>query len=261
MLGEIVISRKLYTEKAVLITTFFGGPVAAGYMMGENYKALGEDKAGTRSFIIGLLSSILMYVALFLFPDSFIESIPTVIIPGIYTFIIVLIFQKYQKPAVALHKENGGEFYSGWKAAGIGGIFLLVQLAVIFLFIYIMIPDFQTSTYDKGIEEFSKNETEALKAYDILQTGTEEQILFHLKENGIDLWKQNLVILDDLDKIDGLPDELRMQDALLRRYCNLRIVSYRIIEKMILEQSDEFVPKLDSLQNEIDMVLDNLSGE
>ncbi len=261
MIEESFENRKLFSEKEVFIATFFGGPVVAGYLMGQNYKALDETGLANRSFIIGLMSSILMYAALFLLPDNFIESIPTALIPGIYTFIIVLIFQKYQKPAVVLHKENGGKFHSGWKAAGIGGIFLLVQIAVIFLFIYFMIPDFQASTYDKGIEEFSKNETEALKAYDILQTGTEEQILFHLKENGIDLWKQNLVILDNLDKIDGLPNELRMQDALLRRYCNLRIVSYRIIEKMILEQSDEFAPKLDSLQNEIDMVLGDLTGE
>jgi len=254
-------NRKLYSERALSIATFFGGPLVAGYMMGENFKALGDYKSGTRSFIIGFISTVALYAALFLLPDNIIDSIPAPVIPGIYTFIIILIFHKYQKPAVIRHKENGGEFYSGWKAAGIGTIFFIIQIAVIFLFVYFTIPDFQANTYDKGIERFSKNETEALKAYEIMQTGTKKQILFHLRENGIDLWQENLNILDELDRIEGLPDELREQDALLRRYCNLRLVSYRIMEKMILEQTDKFAPKLDSLQNEIDIVIQNLTEE
>ena len=261
MPGETDITRKLYSEKAIMIATFFGGPVVAGYMMGENYKALNEEKLGVRSFVTGLLFSILMYAALFTLPDTILDSIPSVFIPAAYTFIVALIFHKYQKAAVLKHKENGGKFYSGWKAAGIGGLFLIVQIAVIFLFVYLVVPDFQVNTYDRGIEQFAKNETEALKAYDILQTGTKKQILFHLRENGIDLWQENLDILDNLDKIEGLPDELREQDALLRRYCNLRIVSYRILEKMVLEQTDKFAPKLDSLQNEIDLVLKDLTDE
>jgi len=259
MIEEPSDKRKLFSEKAVYIATFFGGPVVAGYLMGQNYKVLGQAALANRSFFIGILSSVLMYAALFLLPENIIDSIPAAFIPGIYTFIIVLIFQKYQKSAVILHKENNGKFYSGWKATGIGTVFLIVQIAAIFLFVYFLIPDFQANTYDKKVEQFSKNETEALQAYDILQTGTEEQILNHLRKNGIDLWQQNLAILDEMDNIDGLPDELRQQDALLRRYCNLRIVSYRIIEKMILDQSDTFAPKLDSLQNEIDIVLDKLS--
>ncbi len=248
-------NRKLYSERALLIATFFGGPVVAGYMMGQNYKALDEENVATRSFIIGILSSVLMYAALFLFPEQITESIPGALIPGIYTFIIVLIFQKYQKAAVVRHKENGGKFHSGWKAAGIGSLFMIVQLAIISLYVYFAMPDFQINTYDKGIEQFSKNETEALKAYDILQTGTKDEILYSLRENGIDLWQKNLDILDELDKIEGLPDELRQQDALLRRYCNLRLVSYRIMEKMVIEQTDKFTPELDSLQNEINETL------
>ena len=261
MSENIANSRKLYSERALLIATFFGGPLVAGYMMGENFKALGFHKAGTRSFIIGILSAVVLYGVLFLIPESVMERVPGVFIPGIYTVIIVMIFQKYQKAAVVRHKGMGGKFHSGWKAAGIGTLFMIIQIAVIFLFVYFAMPDFQANTYDKGIEQFSKNEAEALKAYDVLQTGTEKQILFHLRENGIDLWQENLDILDNLDNIEGLPDELREQDALLRRYCNLRIVSYRIMEKMILEQTDEFAPKLDSLQNEIDRVLGDLSGE
>ena len=40
---------KLYTEQAVAIATFIGGPLGGSYLLSLNYMLLGDEEAGQRT--------------------------------------------------------------------------------------------------------------------------------------------------------------------------------------------------------------------
>ena len=111
---------KFYSQKAIVIATFIGTPLAAGYLIRENYLSLNKPAEGKNSFIIGLISTVLLFVVIFMIPESIMDKVPNSILPAIYTGIVYLTVQKLQGKILNQHKENGSEFYSGWKSAGIG---------------------------------------------------------------------------------------------------------------------------------------------
>jgi len=76
---------KFYSQGAIAMATFFGGPLAAGILIRENYKKFNDAKNGNRALIIGIISTILLFGFIFLIPESIIEKIPSPVIPAVYT--------------------------------------------------------------------------------------------------------------------------------------------------------------------------------
>jgi hypothetical protein len=79
---------KLYSSKAISGATFLGGPLVAGYLIGENFKALDKPNEGRNSLIIGIISTIILFGGIFMVPENMIDKIPTQLIPIVYTGII-----------------------------------------------------------------------------------------------------------------------------------------------------------------------------
>ena len=52
-------SQKIFTNKAISAATFFGGPIAAGFLISKNYKAFGNDNAARNSIFIGFSKLVL----------------------------------------------------------------------------------------------------------------------------------------------------------------------------------------------------------
>jgi hypothetical protein len=127
---------KLYSQRVISIATFFGGPLSAGILVRQDFINLGKDDYGNYSLIIGIVSTILIFLGIFSLPEHIIDKIPNVLIPAIYTGIIYFIIEKLQGSELAIHKNNNGEFYSGWKAAGIGAICMIILMTGIFGYVY-----------------------------------------------------------------------------------------------------------------------------
>ena len=51
---------KIFTNKAISIATFFGGPLAAGLLISKNFKVFGNENAARNSIFIGIISTILL---------------------------------------------------------------------------------------------------------------------------------------------------------------------------------------------------------
>lgn len=124
-------NKKLYSQKAIGIATFFGGPMAAGYLVKKNYQSLGQESNGKKALLIGIVSTLLLFAGIFSIPESIIDKIPNAIIPAIYTGIIYLIVEKLQGQNFKEHLQDGREFYSVWRAAGIGAISMTILLLFI----------------------------------------------------------------------------------------------------------------------------------
>jgi hypothetical protein len=251
-------STQLFSQRAIGIATFLGGPLAASILVRRNYINLGKEDYGMFALVIGVLSTVLLFSTIFFVPEEVMDKIPNAVIPAIYTAIIYLIVEKLQGKELSFHKENNGAFYSAWKAAGIGGICLFILAAVIISIVYLRESNFDTERYDKGLAEIQKNETAALKLFDLPETTPKDELIGFIKTTGIPNWILNIRILNDLDKIEGITDDFKNQNQLLRDYCQLRIKSYQLIEKGLREETNAYDQEVIDLNKEIDAIADQL---
>jgi hypothetical protein len=254
-------TKKLFSQRAISIATYFGGPAAAGYLVKKNYEAYNQEDNGKKAFIIGIISTFVVFVGIFSIPEPIIDKIPNALIPAIYSGIIYLIVERIQGQWLKEHKESGGEFFSGWKATGIGAIFMVILLALIMGSVFVegelSQSDFDTVAYDKEIERFVENESTSLAVFSVIDT-SEPQYLMKEFSKGIVLWNENKEIVKELNSIDNLPAEFIEQNKLLLKYCDLRIQHSEIILKAINEDTDKYVAEIDRIGVEIEKILEEL---
>jgi len=127
----------LYSQKAIGIATFIGGPMAAGYLIRKNYLALNESGKGKNALVIGIATTIALFFGIFLLPESIIERVPNLIVHLTYTAIILFIVGKIHGSILKAHKEHNNDFASVWKAVVIG--FVSLFLLVVATFCYILL--------------------------------------------------------------------------------------------------------------------------
>lgn len=256
-------SKKFYSQTAIAIATFFGGPLAAGYLMKKNYDTLDQPENGKKALIIGIVSTILIFIGIFSIPEPIIDKIPNALIPAIYTGIIYLIVEKLHGKILKSHKASGGKFYSGWKAAGVGAIAMVILTASIFLSLMItgylsnIQLNFDSETYDREIAKFSDNENKAIAVFNVIETQTPEYLVNEFNK-ALALWKENLAIVERLNEIENLPKEILDQNTKLLKYCELRIKHDELIVKAISENTDKYVSEIEQIWSEIDLVLSDL---
>jgi len=246
---------KFYSQKAIGIATFIGGPLAAGYLIRENYLSLGKPDEGKKSLIIGIISTILI----FMLPESIIDKVPNQILPAIYTGIIYGIVEKIHGTILNQHKENGNEFYSGWKASGIGLISLIILSIGIFGYVYFSPDGQEYEKYNAEIAEFTKNETESLVFYEHINTETSNSLIQELDNVTIPKWKENIEIIKQSNNIENLPSELLEQNILLLKYSELRLKAFELLKKAISEDTEKYSQELKQIHLEIDKQLEKLN--
>lgn len=256
-------TKRFYSQRAITIATYFGGPLAAGYLVKKNYDTLEQPDNARKSLIIGIVSTILIFAGIFSIPEDIIDKIPNALIPLIYTGIIYLIVERVQGESLKNHKESGGEFYSGWKAAGVGAIAMLILAAGIALTAFISgdlsntQPDFDAATYDKEVAKFVENENKSIAVFNVIETQTPDYLIKEFSE-GIVLWKENKDIVERLNSIENLPIKLKDQNTLLLKYCDLRIQHNEIILKGISEDTDKYESEIEKIGFEINKILEEL---
>ncbi|MFI0431215.1 hypothetical protein [Mariniflexile sp. HMF6888] len=250
---------KLYSSKAISGATFLGGPLAAGYLISENFKALNKPDEGRKSLIIGIITTIILFGGLFMFPEKIIDKIPRQLIPLIYTGIIWVIVEWTQGDSLKAHKEYGNSFFSGWKAAGIGLISLVIIGIGIFGYTFLSTDNEVYEKYNKEFAEFSKNETETLVFYNNLNTGNKYSLLKELDEKTIPKWKENIEIINKTNRFEDLPSELIKQNEILLKYSELRIQAFELFRKAIEEDTDKYIQELKQIHLQIDNELKKLN--
>jgi hypothetical protein len=249
---------KLYSQRAIAIATYFGGPLAAGILIRKNFLNLGKEKEGLITLIVGILSTVLLFWGIFQVPDSIIDKIPYVLIPAIYTGIIFLIVEKMHGQILKKHKEDKNKFYSNWKAVGIGLICAVIWLGGIFTYAYYAPEDWDITTYNSELEKFNRNELDAMKLFDILERESNEEIVHFIEQTGIPKWKENIKILAKMSGIENIPEEYQKQNKLLLEYSKLRIEAYELMSKAILNETSEYDEEIIKRHTRIDEIIGEL---
>ncbi len=250
---------KLYSSKSISGATFLGGPLAAGYLISENFKALDKPDEGRKSLIIGILTTIILFGGMFMLPEKIIDKIPRQLIPLIYTGIIWGIVEWTQGETLKAHKEKENSFFSGWKAAGIGLISLIIIGIGIFGYSYIESSNPAYEIYDTKISEFSKNENESLTFYDNISFKSNSTLLSELDNKAIPKWERNIQLINELDNIDNLPSDLSDQNEILLKYSELRLEAFLLIRKAVSEDTDKYDSQLNMLNIRIENELKKLN--
>lgn len=120
---------KVYTETMVGMAAFFAGPLAAAYLLIENYKVLGQKEKVTRTWIGGIIGTIgvlgLSYVL-----GEIIGRGASIGFCILTMAVARWVYQKEQEKAVTRHIEKGGTFQSAWRAAGISALIFFGSLVV-----------------------------------------------------------------------------------------------------------------------------------
>ncbi|MDP2058418.1 MAG: hypothetical protein Q8J97_01680 [Flavobacteriaceae bacterium] len=69
-------TKKFYSQRAITIATYFGGPLAAGYLIKINYETLEQPDNAKKSLLYGIISTLLLFAVIFSIPEDILNKIP-----------------------------------------------------------------------------------------------------------------------------------------------------------------------------------------
>jgi hypothetical protein len=250
-------TKQLYSQRSIGIATFFGGPLAAGILVQRNYINLGNESHGTQALYLGIFSTLALFLGIFSLPEELVDKIPNSVFPAIYTLIIYFVVEKLQGKELKEHQEQNGQFYSAWRAAGIGVICMAILLGGIFGYAYYSAEDFDTAKYDKGLAEVQQYEAEALELFSI-KMATPEQAVDFIETSGIPNWRKCIQTLNRMNSIEGLTDDFKKQNQILLDYYKLRIEMYQLIRRANLEDTNLYDSQIEILYKKITTLMNQL---
>ena len=96
---------KIYKEKAIYVGTMLGGPLAAGYLIAENFKAFNDINKAKKTWIYAIIATIIIFGGVFMIPQNI--KIPNQIIPLIYSGIAYYLVQHFQGQQIVKHINSG----------------------------------------------------------------------------------------------------------------------------------------------------------
>ena len=249
---------RYYTEQAISIATFFGGPLAAGILLRQNFLNQGRKDAGNRALWISIVASALILFFLLYLPDSTLDKIPNIAIPGLYTAIIMLWLRRTQSHFLNEHRDNQGQFYSGGRAALIGVLCAIIWIGSMVGYIYLGPQKSYSKEFNAGLDQLTQYESEALSLYDILEQDDSTQVIQFIEKQGLPALLNCLRTLDKMERIQGLDETAQEQLQTLREYYQLRMKSFGLINKSIKEGTTQYDGQIDGLYEEMEVTLGKL---
>jgi hypothetical protein len=125
---ENVTEGQIYTTRAIVVSSFFGGLLAGSFMMYQNFKTFGEHKKAIATIVIAILTLLVIFATSFI---PVLDSIPSIIYSIAITLIVSFLTKKYQDKLIDQHINTGGKIYSTGRAVLICVISILIIAAII----------------------------------------------------------------------------------------------------------------------------------
>jgi len=141
----------------------------------------------------------------------------------------------------------------------LGTIGLLTVLVLTTSFIVCKKLPNDIGTYDAKMKEFVSMEAMALEVFKMPQNTPTDKLLFELKDREVYYWQENLKLIDEVEKLN-LPFEIHQKNLKLKKYCELRIKSYELIYKAVLEKTDQYTNQVEDYNNQIETIITDLGA-
>ena len=121
-------SVRLFTVRHMVLATFLGTALGGAVVYAINERRLGHPQAAVRAVAYGVLAAMATLGIGFAIPSN-IVSVPLGLAP---LFGVNAVARKYQGRRIRAHLSGGGGQASGWAAAGIGLLCLMVLMVPFF---------------------------------------------------------------------------------------------------------------------------------
>jgi hypothetical protein len=126
---------KLYTPTQIRAGSFLGGPIAAAYLLRENFLVLGRDTEARATVVWGVAFFAGLMALLPFLPTH----VPNVLIPLLYSIAAGSIADKWQLQKKAIVDSGRYQIQSNWRVVGMALLFMIVFLLVGFLEMFCLI--------------------------------------------------------------------------------------------------------------------------
>lgn len=127
---------RFYKLSGIGLATFFGSPIAGGYLISRNYKVVGRDAEAKKAIIYSVLGTLAMFAVITFIESFFTLPNTTYSVPQVMA--VYLLARQYQGELLETHKTNNGQFFSNWRAFGISLVVILAILIVLVPIIYFL---------------------------------------------------------------------------------------------------------------------------
>ncbi len=148
-------------------------------------------------------------------------------------------------------KPHSSEIYKKL-SVGVGAISIVLLSYVVFA---------QISTeeleFSKVIQQFSKQETTALRIYSLPQNTPDDSLMHILKNESIPLWKSNLALMKNTLNDELSNDNKNIVNKLIK-YSELRIETCELIYKSIYEKTDMYNMTIEIKSQQIEKIIGEL---
>lgn len=126
-----LVGHKFYSPNQIAFAAFLGSALASGWLMAENYKALGNSRGAKMALGVGVVVVGVLFIVDYLFP----EGRGSYLLALAYPFGIREAVRQLQGRDFGDHLERGGATHSSWRVVGIA----LVALLVFFLIAWALV--------------------------------------------------------------------------------------------------------------------------
>jgi len=124
----------VYSPYQVFAGAFFGGPIAAVYLVWENFKALGKEALARQTILWGSVLVLAIVAILPFLP----EKLPSYVLPAIFGGVAMFIASQFQLKKQAIRESNDYGFASFWRVAAIVVLSLIAMFVLIIAFLVIL---------------------------------------------------------------------------------------------------------------------------
>ncbi len=133
--------RQIYKQGMMLVGSYIGGPLVAGYIIAENFKAFGETALARKTWMYAIIATIVIFTTLLAIPQEALDAIPNFLIPLSYTAAAYYYMQHFQDRNIGTHLASGGPVFSWWKVVGIGVVGLVVTMVAVMAAAILLLGD------------------------------------------------------------------------------------------------------------------------
>jgi hypothetical protein len=147
-------AQKIYKSNAVRLGAFFGGPLVAGYLIAENFKAFDEPDKARKTWIYTVVAAIAIVSIAFATPGN--GRLGEYLMPLVYAWVAYYLVVHYQGDSITAHINAGGGFYNWGRVIVVALIGIAITLVAVFAIAYAS----ETATSTEAVKTYGAAQSE-----------------------------------------------------------------------------------------------------
>jgi hypothetical protein len=130
--AAISLKARLYTPGQIRAGSFLGGPIAAAYLLRENFRALNRGPEARATVVWGVAFVVGLMALLPFLPTRF----PNYLIPILYSIAAGSVADKWQLQKQAIVDSGGYQIQSNWRVFGMALLSMIAFMLIVVLEIF-----------------------------------------------------------------------------------------------------------------------------